>query len=145
MSLSKCNALMKKAIAAGLSAIEIYNKPSFAYREETFSVLMINAWELMLKGRILQQNDNKMKSILHCEPRQKKDGSKTKKQYPKKNRSGNNMTIGLTRAVNILRSDTKHPLPIEVVENITMLEEIRDNSVHFHNAHIGLSAKIQEV
>jgi hypothetical protein len=64
---------MKKAIAAALSAIEVYNKPSFEYRDETFSILMINAWELMLKVRILQQNDNKLKSILHVEPKIKKD------------------------------------------------------------------------
>lgn len=84
MSVSKSSALMKKAIAAGLSAIEVYNKPSFEYRDETFSILMINAWELMLKARILQQNDNKMRSILHREPRQRKDGTKTKKLFPKK-------------------------------------------------------------
>ena len=49
MSLSKCNALVKKAVATS-SAIEVYNKPSFEYREETFSILMINAWELLLKA-----------------------------------------------------------------------------------------------
>lgn len=145
MSVSKCNALVKKAVAAGLAAIEVYNKPTFEYREETFSILMINAWELILKARILQLNKNSVNSILHREARYKKDGSKTTKQYPKTNRSGNRMTIGLTRALNVLRSDSKHPLPIEVLENIAMLEEIRDNAIHFHNVHIGLSAKIQEV
>lgn len=29
-----------------LAAIEIYNKPKFSYREEVFSILLINAWEL---------------------------------------------------------------------------------------------------
>lgn len=55
------------------------------------------------------------------------------------------MTFGLTRSVAILRQDESNPLPNEVVENIAMLEEIRDNSIHFHNPHVGLNAKIQEV
>jgi len=35
------------------------------------SILMINAWELLLKARILEQNNNKVKSILHFESKQK--------------------------------------------------------------------------
>lgn len=145
MPKAKCHALVDKAIAAGLSAIEVYNKPSFVYREETFAILMINAWELLLKARILQLNRNKLKSILHLEHKVNRDGTKSKIAHPKVNRSGNRMTIGLSRAVGLLRNDTTDPLPIEIVENIAMLEEIRDNSIHFHNSHIGLSAKIQEV
>jgi hypothetical protein len=44
--------LVDKAIEAAISAIEIYNKPGFRYREETFAILMLNAWELLLKARI---------------------------------------------------------------------------------------------
>ena len=32
-----------KADAAITAAVEIYNKPSFAYREETFAILALNA------------------------------------------------------------------------------------------------------
>ncbi|WP_373874268.1 DUF3644 domain-containing protein [Aeromonas caviae] len=35
--------MLEKSVAAMLSAIEIYNKPDFRYREETFSVLCINS------------------------------------------------------------------------------------------------------
>ena len=42
--------LVDKSIAAMVSAIEVYNKPDFKYREETFSILAINAWELLLTG-----------------------------------------------------------------------------------------------
>lgn len=38
---------MKKAEAALLSSIEVYNRPTFAYREETFAILALNAWELL--------------------------------------------------------------------------------------------------
>jgi hypothetical protein len=42
--------LVGNAIAAMVAAIEIYNKPRFAYRNEVFTILLINAWELALKG-----------------------------------------------------------------------------------------------
>src|SRR5438309_5473884 len=55
--------LVDKAVEAAVAAIEVYNKPSFSYREEAFSILMINAWELLLKARILRENANQMRSI----------------------------------------------------------------------------------
>ena len=48
--------LLDKPIASMLSAIEVYNKPNFQYREETFAILAVNAWELLLKAIILRQN-----------------------------------------------------------------------------------------
>ena len=44
--------LIDKSIGSMLSAIEIYNKPDFKYREETFAILAINSWELLLKARL---------------------------------------------------------------------------------------------
>jgi len=55
--------MLEKSIAAMLSAIEIYNKPDFKYREETFSVLCINSWELLLKARVLNLSSNKLASL----------------------------------------------------------------------------------
>lgn len=48
---SKC--LIEKSVSAIVLAIEVYNKPDFKYREETFAVLMMNAWELILKEQIV--------------------------------------------------------------------------------------------
>ena len=45
----KYKSLLDKSLAAAVSAIEVYNKPDFKYREETFAILMVNAWELLLK------------------------------------------------------------------------------------------------
>ena len=45
--------LAAKSVQAAVAAIEIYNKPSFTYREEAFSLLMTNAWELLLKAKWL--------------------------------------------------------------------------------------------
>jgi hypothetical protein len=53
-------ALIEKSIQACLAAIEIYNKPEFRYREEAFSILMLTAWELLLKARILKENRNSL-------------------------------------------------------------------------------------
>jgi hypothetical protein len=44
--------ISQKSVDAALAAIEIYNKPDFRHREETFAILMTNAWELLLKAWI---------------------------------------------------------------------------------------------
>ncbi|GAB6147066.1 hypothetical protein JCM12294_45100 [Desulfocicer niacini] len=48
-----------------MAAMEIYNKPNFHYREETFPILIVNARELILKARILQLDSN-TQSQLTC-------------------------------------------------------------------------------
>ena len=86
-----------------------------------------------------------MRSIYAVEHKLKKDGDKSAKKFPKRNRSGNILTIGLQKALDILMSASVDPLPAEVAENIVLLIEIRDNSLHFHNSHLGFSMKVQEV
>ncbi|MBI5328290.1 MAG: hypothetical protein HZB80_08405 [Deltaproteobacteria bacterium] len=49
-----------KSVSAALSAIEVYNKPDFKYREETFAILMTNYWELLLKAKIIKENKSAM-------------------------------------------------------------------------------------
>lgn len=44
--------LVKNAIAAYFAAVEIHNKPNIPYRYQTVSLLMTNAWELILKAYI---------------------------------------------------------------------------------------------
>jgi hypothetical protein len=118
--------LLQKSIQACLSAIEIYNKPDFKYREETFSILMINAWELLLKTKLLHDNGNKFKSIL--------DGSN-------RNRTGNPKTIDLEAAINKLGESI---IAKDCRLNIAGLMEIRDNAVHFMNKGILFCIKVQE-
>lgn len=36
--------LAEKAVQISLAAIEAYNKPYAQYREESFAILMVNAW-----------------------------------------------------------------------------------------------------
>ena len=75
-----------------IAAIEVYNKPDFLYRGETFSILAINSWELLLKAKHLKDNHNKMRSLYVMEPVINKDGSKSKKKKVKLTRSGNPFT-----------------------------------------------------
>ena len=49
--------LLGNAKSAMMAAIEIYNKPMFGYRDECVVILLLNAWELLLKA-ILSKNKN---------------------------------------------------------------------------------------
>lgn len=126
-----------------LSAIEIYNKPNFSYREETFAVLAVNAWELLLKAYILRKNRYKLQAVYVMEPVTNKNGTLSKKRRkPKLNRCGNPMSISIFDCLNIL--DNKKVLPKKLKNNIESIIELRDNSVHFVNL-LPLSKQIQEL
>lgn len=137
---ARCQHLLEKSVQAALSAIEIYNKPDFKYREESFSILMVNAWELLLKARILQRNKNKLESIYVIDPsKTKKDGTAYKKAKYKTSRSGNNLTIDVTNAIKELK------LPERLKENLGLLIEIRDNAIHFLNDSKLFEKKVLEI
>jgi hypothetical protein len=142
---TKSLALYLKGEAALIAAIEIYNKPDFAYREETFAILAINAWELLLKGKLLAENGNRIQSLWVYEQRQKADGTPTKRKYPRRNRAGNPHTIGLGQAIAKLESLPQARLPNEVRGNLDALIEIRDNAVHFVNARFELARSVLEI
>ncbi len=128
MSKSKYSILIDKSIEASLSAIELYNKPNFGYREESFAILMLNAWELLLKAKILKDNNGKISSLYVPIRQNKKDGSKSKKIIYKKNRAKNYLTVDLITLTNKLIIDSNLKKSLEI------LMEIRDNSIHFVNS-----------
>jgi hypothetical protein len=128
--------LLNKSIASMLSAIEIYNKPCFAYREESFAILAVNAWELLLKAHILQINHYNKNSIYELDI-----SSRTKKPKPRLNRCGNPLSISISKAIDKLNQLKKLPKNLE--ENINSLIELRDNVVHFVVPNI--TKQIQEL
>ena len=135
--------LLDKSIASMLSAIELYNKPNFQYREETFAILAVNAWELLLKAIILRQNRYKLRSLYVLKPCINKYGTKsTTRKYVDKNRSGNPKTISIMETLSIL--DNQKYLPTNLRDNIEALIELRDNSIHFANMD-DISRQIQEL
>lgn len=128
-----------------ISAIDIYNKPNHQYREESFCILALNAWELLVKARILHNAGNKLSSILEYEHRQKRNGSLSSKIYLKRNRSGNPQTIGLGKAIVVLDGKAMDRLPAVVKTNLDGLIEVRDNACHFINEAIALAKRVQEL
>lgn len=142
---SRSRALFDKSVASGLSAIEIYNKPDFAYREETFSVLLVNAWELLLKARIVLLERNRISAIFEYERRKNADNTWSIKLYRKKNRSGNVVTIGLFKAYDSLIQKYGDSIDPLVRENLEALVEIRDNSIHFFNKDLDLKKTVLEI
>lgn len=105
--------LCDHSIGLALSAIEVYNKPTFREREQVFTILMVAAWESLFKAKLLFDNRNRM-SLLWV-----KDGHRYKK-----NRAGERLTIGLPEAMN------RCPVPTVVKENIERLIEVRNAAVH---------------
>ena len=105
--------LLGNSNAAIMAAIEIYNKPTFIYRDECTVILLLNAWELMLKA-ILSKNKQ---SVF----------------YPKK-RNQPYRTLSwkdaLSRSSNYFPRTVPH-LPVQ--RNLEMLGIYRDNVVHFYN------------
>lgn len=142
--ISRSARLLHNAEAALISAIEIYNKPSFGYREETFAILALNAWELLLKAKVLEQHKNAVNSLSVFTTRQTAAGGQSKKKYVKLNRTGNKMTIGIDSCIDVL---TKNgiAIPDPVRKNLEALTEIRDNAVHYINASPQLSKQVLEI
>ena len=95
------------------SAIEIYNKPRISYRDECFVILLINAWELILKA-ILSRNRQRI-------------------YYPKKyGKPYRTLSLGDALAI----SRVYFPANIDyepVAKNIELLTTYRDNAIHFYN------------
>ena len=97
------SSLLDKSIASMLAAIEIYNKPNFAYREDSFAILSVNAWELLLKAIYLRQNRYKMYSLYELVPKKKKDGTSSKMKVPVQNRTGNPKTLSIEKIIELLK------------------------------------------
>jgi uncharacterized protein DUF3644 len=142
---SRARQILDKSIDAMMAAIEIYNKPSFGYREEAFSILVVNAWELLLKGRILQLDGNRISAIIEYENRQKVDGQISEKLYRKKNRSGNHCSIGLFKAHSKLINEYGDSIDPIVLKNLEVIAEIRDNAIHFLNKDFEIKKKVHEI
>lgn len=140
---SRINELLDRSISAMISAIEVYNKPNFEYREETFSILAVNSWELLFKSKWLKENKNKISSLYIYEYLVKKDGSKSRKKTIKLTRSGNQMTHSLDYLAKQLKN--RNLLDDTAWNNIKALMEIRDSSIHFYNKSSLFSLRLQEI
>lgn len=106
--------LLGNSKAALLAAIEVYNKPSFSYRDECAVILLLNAWELFLKA-VLSKNGV---SVFYPKTR----------SHPYRTLSWQD---AFAKARVMFPTNVAH-LPVQ--RNLELLGTHRDNSVHFYNA-----------
>ncbi|MEW6526391.1 MAG: DUF3644 domain-containing protein [Spirochaetota bacterium] len=78
--------LLDRSIAAMVAAIDVYNKPDFRYRAESFTILTLNAWELLLKAKWLAMHRNRLSSLYV------QQGGGSKRSRYKHTRSGSPFT-----------------------------------------------------
>ena len=128
--------LAKKSVHAVLAAIEIYNKPTFSYREESFALLMVNAWELLLKAKWVLDHGGDEASLYVLD---KKNGT------PKRNRCGNPLTLNVTYLSKKLNENKNSGFKQGCHDNILALLEIRDTSTHFLHRDMHLGRRILEI
>lgn len=140
---SRSKELLDRALAAIVAAIEIYNKPGFPYRAETFAILATNGWELLLKSKWLVDNGNKEQSLFVPDKHVTKSGQESKKRYFKKTRSGNPLTHSLDFLAKKLVERKR--LDSAAWNNIEALIEIRDSAVHFYSKSPAFGLRLQEV
>ncbi len=125
--------LLDKSVSSLLSAIEIYNKPNFSYREETFAILAVNSWEILLKAKLLKECKYNIKSLYVMVPiKTKKNKPHKRQKEPKKNRTNNPLTCNFFEVITRL-NDNGILIPKSLTDNIESLIELRDNAIHFTN------------
>ena len=99
-----CIKLNNKSVESFLLAVEIYNKPTITYRVESFSYLICNAWELMLKSYMIKTFG--YRSIYY---------------------KNSNRTISLERCIQKVFSNNKDPVRL----NLEKIIQLRNTSTHF--------------
>jgi hypothetical protein len=135
--------LLDRAVAAMVAAIEVYNKPDFRYREEAFTVLAINAWELLLKAKWLADHANDVAALYLHLPSKKKTGTKRAKPRIKRTRSGNPYTHSLSFLVK--KFVEANVLDASASKNLEALLELRDSAIHFYNRAPLFAQRLQEI
>lgn len=110
--------LLGNSKSAMVAAIEVYNKPSFKYRDECAVILLINAWELILKAVVSKAG----KSIY----------------YPKE-RNSPYRTLSWSDAFGQAQKIRPKELVLPVRQNLDLLSTFRNNAIHFYNdKHFGV-------
>lgn len=111
--------LVANSLSAMLAAIEVYNKPRMEYRDEVTVVLVVNAWELALKGALRQAG----KRIF----------------YPKK-RNEPYRTLAAEDALKQVVINKLFPAGVDgtaLAANVTALVGYRNRAVHLYAADLG--------
>lgn len=108
--------LFDNAHSAMLSAIELFNKPRITYRNEVTVILVVNAWELALKGLLRRRRI---------------------RVFKKKQRGRAYESISLDQCLELVRNRKLWPPTLDgsaVAVNIQGLQEFRNRAIHLYNA-----------
>lgn len=101
--------LVDKSFEAYVLALETINRVTIQYRLEAFCYLICNAWELLLKAKIIDERGN------------------TECIYYRNNRNRTpRRTLSLSHCLNRVMQNRSDP----VRRNIERIEELRDEAVH---------------
>lgn len=138
-------ALVEKSRAACVAAVETYNRASAPHREENFAILMINAWELLLKARVIKENGGKLSSVYARDSVKLKNGRYGKRKKVRLTRYGSPHTIGIVEARNLVQGYKNDNLEGTAAANITALLDIRDHSAHFVASNASLQKTLAEL
>lgn len=105
--------LLGNSVEAVSAAVEIYNKPRIAYREECFVILLVNGWELVLKA-LLSKNRERL--------------------YYKKKATEPYRSLSVRDC--LIRAQKHFPQSVDykaTAANLTLLIDYRDRAIHFYN------------
>ena len=138
---TQSDALVDRAILAMQAAIEISNKPRFPHRQESFTILAINAWELILKGKWLALNQDDEKSLYVYQKQRDVNGETI--SIVRKTRSGAPFTYSLDYLAKKLVED-KH-LDTSAWKNIEIMLEFRDSAIHFYSESTVFKNSLYEI
>ncbi len=100
--------LLIKSQDAFLLSLEVYNKPTIKYRLESFCFFFTNAWELLLKAKIIEK---------------KKD---VRAIFYKKSRNDKKKSISLKDTLKKIFPNDQDPIR----KNIEDIEKLRDSATH---------------
>ncbi|OCH97129.1 hypothetical protein A8135_05740 [Legionella jamestowniensis] len=84
--------LFQKSKNAFLTAIQLYNSPTQLSRIELFTILITNAWELLLKGEIVQSS-NELSAIYKNSSKSISCRNALIKQYPENSNVRKNIEV----------------------------------------------------
>jgi len=127
-----------------IAALDTANKPKHNYKEEVFTILASNAFELLFKAKWLADHNNDPRTLYVKQARQKKDGKPSKLQTYRIGRSGNPVTHEASYLLS--KIDNKiGGLDQNIRTNFQLLLESRDNSIHFYSPTATIEKVIREV
>lgn len=107
MSKKEIKFMQKKSIDSFLLALEVFNKPTINYRLEGCVFFLCNAWELLLKAKLLSDKQ----SIY----------------YPEKSTKKPKRTLSISDCASKVMTNEKDPIRI----NLSVITSLRNTATHY--------------